>query len=677
MATFFKFPDKSAETSPLYQEAVVADFSLPSQNVPDPADRRRILYRVILGLTLGITGAGLLAAFPRHSHLLLAFATGCGAAWLGLRAAGESTRRASRTSGRKTTILLRQRTVETLELDLDEAGKALRSLQDNYREVARLARRQKTQIRLLQAGEQFFEAGAAAGEAEDRSGTARLLRNLMEAMNAGGGVLWLREGKDSALTPQAAEGRILPLSHFAPIANLDSLTTTELREQCERILREAAPAVSSTAPTSEIALPDDDEDAGATKLFTPQPALVVLLRVPGEDEKTGAILGAVGLCDPRGSRRFSPGDMERFHTLCRAFAVALHNLQGRLALSRRVHEISLLYDLSRLTESAADMEQVYKVVVAQAQKMVPSENCTLFLLDKKQNALQAKASRGRVVNLLEHLSFEKGEGVSGWVAARGKQIVINDLERETNLRQSEKIPARVRSFVATPLRVQNSIIGVLSVSHSEAGRFSADDLQWLSILAGQAAVTIERSAEYHTLETLAITDGLTRVYNHRYFQMRMEDELRRCKRYKQPLTVLVMDADHFKAINDRYGHSSGDAVLRDLGTLLRESVRDTEIVARMGGEEFALLLPQTEVQQAQIAAERIRASIEAHPFRAVDGQPIRVTVSIGLAGYPPHGATRADLLERADRALYAAKNGGRNQVSVATPLNPTLPGLGD
>ena len=200
--------------------------------------------------------------------------------------------------------------------------------------------------------------------------------------------------------------------------------------------------------------------------------------------------------------------------------------------------------------------------------------------------------------------------------------------------------------------------------------FSPDDIRLLSLIAGQAAITIERTAAHQQLETLAITDGLTRAYNHRYFQMRLEDELRRCKRYHLPLSLLVVDADHFKAINDRYGHASGDAVLRDMGTLLRECMRDTEIVARLGGEEFGVILPQTDEIQAHIAAERLRAAVESHDFRSVDGKPIQVTISVGISGFPPNAATRADLMEQADRAMYAAKRSGRNRVVSAEA--PTL-----
>ncbi len=275
-----------------------------------------------------------------------------------------------------------------------------------------------------------------------------------------------------------------------------------------------------------------------------------------------------------------------------------------------------------------------------------------------------------MVNLLDHVSFEKGQGVSGWVAGRGRPLVIADLTQEQNLLNVEMIPPRIRSFVAVPLRMQDNIVGVLNISHSQPNVFSAEDIQLLTILAGQAAITIERTEILHTLEMLAITDGLTQVYNHRYFQMRLEEELRRGRRYGQPVSLMLIDADDFKRINDQYGHVSGDEVLRDLAALLRRSVRETEIVARYGGEEFALILPQTGADQARIAAERVRANVEAHAFRSADEQPIRLTVSIGIATCPIHGKTSAELVTQADNALYTVKQAGRNNLYMAAGAMP-------
>ena len=561
--------------------------------------------------------------------------------------------------------LLIERTLETVETELRETDAALRQLQDTYRNVARLHREQKTQIAALQTGQKALEIAATAESETDEC--AALLNLVMDALDAGGGVFWRRVPGSASLEVAAAEGRVLPVAHFGLLEDAANLSAPELRARCEDQLEDACPALP---PQLRLPLSAEEEEAQSAARMKPlQPILITLLRAESRSEELGEITGALGLCEPRGMARFNAQDTERIYALAPALAKALQMLETRRADRRRLSEITTLYDLSRLMESASDIEQIYKATVAQVAKIIPCENTALFLLDKPSKKLELRAARGRAVNLLEHFAFEKGKGVSGWVASRGKPIVINDMDRAPNVLNSDSLPARVRSFAAIPMRVNNNVIGVLHLSDSGPNAFSPDDIRLLSLIAGQAAVTIDRMAAHQQLETLAITDGLTRVYNHRYFQMRLEDELRRCKRYRLPLSLLIIDADHFKNINDIYGHASGDAVLRDMGNLLRECMRDTEIVARLGGEEFGVLLPQTDEIQAQIAAERLRASVEAHDFRSVDGQPIQVTISLGIAGFPPN-ATRADLMEQADRAMYAAKRSGRNRVVAADP--PTL-----
>lgn len=559
--------------------------------------------------------------------------------------------------------LLVERTLEAAEAELREKEAALRQLQETYRNVARLHREQKTQISGLQAGQQIMEI--AATTAPNADGCAVLLNFVMDALEAGGGVFWKPMPGTDALEVAAAEGRVLPAAHFAPLEGIAERSAAEIRAACENQLAAAAPAVP---PQLRLPLSDDIQTPPDARIKPLHPILIALIRAEAQDENPGAILGAIGLCEPRGLARYNAQDTERLQSLTPALASALQMLEARRADRRSLSEITALYDLSRLIESASDIAQVYKAVVAQVAKIVPCENVALFLLDKPNRRLELRAARGRAVNLLEHFAFERGKGVVGWVASRGKEIVISDMDKAPNVLNPDSLPSRVRSFAAIPMRVQNSVIGALHLSDSEPNAFSPDDVRLLSLIAGQAAVTIERAAEHHNLETLAITDGLTRTYNHRYFQMRLDDELRRCKRYHLPLSLLMIDADHFKAINDAYGHASGDAVLRDMGAVLRDAVRDTEIVARLGGEEFGVLLPQTDAIQAQSAAERLRARVEAHDFRSVDGQPIHVTISLGIAGFPPD-ATRADLMEQADRALYSAKHSGRNCIgSMETPV---------
>jgi diguanylate cyclase (GGDEF)-like protein len=169
------------------------------------------------------------------------------------------------------------------------------------------------------------------------------------------------------------------------------------------------------------------------------------------------------------------------------------------------------------------------------------------------------------------------------------------------------------------------------------------------------------------LELLSVTDGLTGLYNHRHFKERLTEEVRRSQRYADPVSLLMLDLDHFKQVNDKYGHPFGDVVLRGTAELLRKSIRDPDICARYGGEEFAIILPKTNIQGALALAERIFRSLRAKTYAAdgVKGDPVRVTASAGIAFFPSEGVTSADVLVQfADEALYRAKRDGRDCICL-------------
>jgi diguanylate cyclase (GGDEF)-like protein len=189
------------------------------------------------------------------------------------------------------------------------------------------------------------------------------------------------------------------------------------------------------------------------------------------------------------------------------------------------------------------------------------------------------------------------------------------------------------------------------------------------MLALQAAEALVRTRLYERAERLATTDGLTGVLNRRTFNAQLQGRLREALRYNRPLSLLLLDVDHFKRVNDTYGHPAGDVVLRGIAALAQNQARETDIVARYGGEEMAVILPETDAQGAHAIAERIRKAAAAGTHATEQGN-IQVTVSIGLATWPGPGDSAEQLLEAADRALYRAKEGGRNRVAAANPASP-------
>jgi len=267
--------------------------------------------------------------------------------------------------------------------------------------------------------------------------------------------------------------------------------------------------------------------------------------------------------------------------------------------------------------------------------------------------------------------LKPGEGAAGEAVARDDVVHVPG---DATLSPSEPI---ANAAVAIPLRRGNHAIGVLALyGHGPAETFSADDVHLLQSLMHQAETAIENTFLYEEATRLSITDGLTGLWNRRLFDLRMNEELQRAIRFQEPFGLMLVDLDHFKNVNDRYGHQAGDAVLVELARRLTDATREVDVVTRFGGEEFALILPKTPVQGTLRLAEKVREVMSHEPFAAGNAS-IPVTVSVGAAGYPDHGLSTADLLAAADSALYRAKANGRNRVEEAeSGGRPTPRGAG-
>lgn len=212
------------------------------------------------------------------------------------------------------------------------------------------------------------------------------------------------------------------------------------------------------------------------------------------------------------------------------------------------------------------------------------------------------------------------------------------------------------SFAGVPLLSEKKLVGILTVEG-----LPKEDFEKFVILSIQFALEIRKVLLYETVEKLAITDSLTGLYLRRYFSERFGEELQRSERYKFKFSFLMIDIDNFKRCNDTYGHLVGDVILKEIARLIKENVREIDIISRYGGEEFAVILPETDSAGAALASERLRKKIEENVFKAYD-ERLKITVSIGFAVYPEDANNAKALIERSDSALYAAKKSGKNVV---------------
>ncbi len=224
--------------------------------------------------------------------------------------------------------------------------------------------------------------------------------------------------------------------------------------------------------------------------------------------------------------------------------------------------------------------------------------------------------------------------------------------------------ATLKSYLVLPLAVGEEIIGSISLNSDQPNAFDAQDLQFFSVIGYQMAATLKHFQRFSTVKTMAIYDPLTTLYNRRYFEERMIVEAQKSFYGGSFLSLVMVDIDHFKKVNDTFGHTEGDKVLQEIASLLKASVRKKDTVARYGGEEFILILPEAGLEEAGMIAERIRRLVENTLFELGQAR-IHLTVSLGISNFPGHHArSKEDLVKMADQALYDAKRGGRNRVCV-------------
>ncbi len=247
------------------------------------------------------------------------------------------------------------------------------------------------------------------------------------------------------------------------------------------------------------------------------------------------------------------------------------------------------------------------------------------------------------------------------VESDAKALSVGDISSDDRFVRRRGVPAS-GSVIVAPLAAEAYVYGTLEVWSGRKDAFSSDDVSTVSFVAEFASGLIRRRLE---IEELIFVDQTTQIHNRRYFDEQLTRELERSKRTAHPMALLMIDIDDFKAINDTYGHTAGDSVLRQVGHVLLENARTVDIVARYGGEEFAVILPRITRESALTVAERMRESVAAHEFiTGVTSDPLRgMTISIGGALYPLDASTKSELMDRADRiSLYEAKRGGKDRV---------------
>ncbi len=326
-------------------------------------------------------------------------------------------------------------------------------------------------------------------------------------------------------------------------------------------------------------------------------------------------------------------------------------------------------EISKILTSSIDLDEMLHIIMKKVKEITRADAWSVLLLDEESNELVFRNVEGRKKKHLHQMRVKLGEGIAGWVAKEGIPVIVPDVSKDSRFscRIDKVINFKIRSLLCVPIISKGKSIGVIElVSKDKEKPFTKDDLDFMLKFTDHAALAIERATLYQRMAELVITDDLTKLFNTRYLHRTLDTEIYRCDRYKTSLSLIFMDVDHFKVINDTYGHLVGSKLLVEIAQLLLKHLRAADIVARYGGDEYVIVLPQTPPGSASKIAERLRRSIEQNIFLKKEGYFIKVTASFGVASYPESAKTKEDLLRLADEAMYRIKNTTRNGVYAIT-----------
>ncbi|HEY9069894.1 MAG TPA: diguanylate cyclase [Candidatus Ozemobacteraceae bacterium] len=336
--------------------------------------------------------------------------------------------------------------------------------------------------------------------------------------------------------------------------------------------------------------------------------------------------------------------------------------QTKADLDYRITQLSTLYEVGKAISSILDFTQLQHMILETVVRVIKAEKGSLMLLDDSEKTLSIGVAVGLAENVQRETRIGIGEPVAGWVVESGQPLFVEDVESDHAFLAIKKGHIQRGTLMSVPLKAKEKLLGVLNVSRSVPHSFSQKDFELFLNLSNQAAIAIENARLYR----YAVTDEMTRLYNHRYFQQRLDEELLRADRYESRVSLIILDVDHFKKFNDTYGHPEGDRVLKTVARLIEKNVREVDIPARYGGEEFVVICPEKDGDGAMVPANRIRTAIEEFDFR-INGQHVPITVSLGVASYPDQARTKGELVISSDTALYYSKENGRNRASLFDP----------
>jgi len=369
---------------------------------------------------------------------------------------------------------------------------------------------------------------------------------------------------------------------------------------------------------------------------------------------------------------FLPSTRELLYSVKRVLKekeILLESKKIKSDISVASRKLNFYEEVAKTLTSSSDLDNVLGTVMRRISDITKAEAWTIFLVDEESGELVFERANGRKKKEKNRFRQKIGEGIIGWVAKEEIPVLSPDVSQDK--RFSVKIDRaiysdrKIKSVMCVPIKSRGKLLGVLEVLNKTTGDpFTKEDLVQLMKLMGQATIAVDRMLLYHKMKELSITDDLTKLFNTSYLDRTIEMEIERSNRYRTSVSLIFMDIDYFKQINDHYGHLVGSKVLVATGQFLLKSLRSVDVIARYGGDEFVIVLPHTSPYAAAQVAERIRKAIERNVFLRKEGYSLKLTASFGVASYPEAAKSKEELIRLADEAMYKVKYQSRNGVYV-------------
>ena len=357
---------------------------------------------------------------------------------------------------------------------------------------------------------------------------------------------------------------------------------------------------------------------------------------------------------------FDQDDLRLANIISAQIGTTLQQALSFEAAKAHLTELELLNRVTRAIGTIEELDDLLHAIVKEIHDSFDATAVGILLRESDGDGLRVHAAAGAGNQETDALKLSLGKGITGAAAEEGETIYVPDVTRDPRYIPTDPT---IRSELAIPLLDNERVIGILNLESDRLNAFSKEDRRVMEIVAAQIALMLGKALLYDELATMAITDGLTGLFNHRHFFMRLEAEFKRSARYSYPISLIMVDIDYFKDFNDVFGHMQGDVALRKVADLVTHAVRETDVVARYGGEEFAAILPLCHESTAVEVAERLRQTIEMAGITGGRGER-SLTVSVGICTAPQHATTHEELVRRADDAMYASKREGRNRCTL-------------